>query len=185
MQLSTRGRYAVMAMVDLAVRARCAALSSPMACPPVCLSEIAAGQHLSLSYLEQLFGKLRRAGLVIAMRGPGGGYRLARPASEVPIAAIVAAVDEQIRATRCDAGEAGCMAGAGPDGSAGRCQTHDLWFELGRQIRLFLEGVTLADVVDGQVAGRAAAVTSPRAAQISAARAVPVIAACAAGLAAE
>jgi len=196
MQLSTRGRYAVMAMVDLAERTRRATSSSAMAspgaspgvslgaCPPVCLSEIAAGQHLSLSYLEQLFGKLRRAGLVTALRGPGGGYRLARPASEVPIAAIVAAVDEQIRATRCDAGEAGCMAGAGPDGTAGRCQTHDLWFELGRQIRLFLESVTLADVVDGQVAGRAA-VTAPRTAEVTrlgpasapAAHAVPVPAA--------
>jgi Rrf2 family iron-sulfur cluster assembly transcriptional regulator len=205
MQLSTRGRYAVMAMVDLAERTRRAAASSQMAspgaCPPVCLSEIAAGQHLSLSYLEQLFGKLRRAGLVTALRGPGGGYRLARPASEVPIAVIVAAVDEQIRATRCDAGEAGCMAGAGPDGTAGRCQTHDLWFELGRQIRLFLEGVTLADVVDGQVSGRAAAVTAPRAVDVTglgsasvplahavsvpAVRAVPVAAAGAAGLAAE
>ncbi len=190
MQLSTRGRYAVMAMVDLAVRARGAAASSPIAshgaspaaCPPVCLSEIAAGQHLSLSYLEQLFGKLRRAGLVTALRGPGGGYRLARPANQVPIAAIVAAVDEQIRATRCDVGEAGCMAGAGPDGTAGRCQTHDLWFELGRQIRLFLEGVTLADVVDGQVVGRAAAVTAPHtteeadlgSASAPAAHAVPV-----------
>ena len=201
MQLSTRGRYAVMAMVDLAMRARCATLSSPpsspiaspLACPPVCLSEIAAGQHLSLSYLEQLFGKLRRAGLVTALRGPGGGYRLARPASEVPIAAIVAAVDEQIRATRCDVGAAGCMAGAGPDGTAGRCQTHDLWFELGRQIRLFLEGGTLADVVDGQVAGRAAAVTAPNTMEVTArgpvsvpaACTVPVVAACAAGLAAE
>ncbi len=155
MQLSTRGRYAVMAMVDLAVRARCAVVSSSGACPPVCLSEIATSQQLSLSYLEQLFGKLRRAGLVSSMRGPGGGYRLARPANEVPIAAIAAAVDEEIRATRCEVGDAGCMAGAGPDGSAGRCQTHDLWAELGRQIRLFLEGVTLADVIDGQVAGRA------------------------------
>ncbi len=151
MQLSTRGRYAVMAMVDLAARTRCA--SPP--CPPVCLSEIAASQQLSLSYLEQLFGKLRRAGLVTSMRGPGGGYRLARPAHEVPIAAIAAAVDEEIRATRCEVGEAGCMAGAGPDGTAGRCHTHDLWAELGRQIRLFLEGVTLADVIDGQVSGRA------------------------------
>jgi Rrf2 family iron-sulfur cluster assembly transcriptional regulator len=171
MQLSTRGRYAVMAMVDLAVRVRDATSSSPEsstssslgACPPVCLSEIAASQHLSLSYLEQLFGKLRRAGLVTAMRGPGGGYRLALPASEMPIAAIVAAADEEIRATRCDVGEAGCMAGAGPDGTAGRCQTHDLWFELGRQIRLFLEAVTLADVVDGQVAGRAVAATAAHA----------------------
>jgi Rrf2 family iron-sulfur cluster assembly transcriptional regulator len=225
MQLSTRGRYAVMAMVDLAERTRRATSSSAMpspgafldaspdaapgACPPVCLSEIAAGQHLSLSYLEQLFGKLRRAGLVTALRGPGGGYRLARPASEVPIAAIVAAVDERIRATRCDAGEAGCMAGVGPDGTAGRCQTHDLWFELGRQIRLFLEGVTLADVVDGQVAGRAAAVAARRGVEmiglgslsvpaaeavsvpaartgpVPAARAVRAVAASAAGLAAE
>jgi len=217
MQLSTRGRYAVMAMVDLAVRTHgattCSATASSWASaqaspgayspaasgpcsgphPPVCLSEIAAGQNLSLSYLEQLFGKLRRAGLVSALRGPGGGYRLARPADEVPIAAIVDAVDEQIRATRCNVGEAGCMAGAGPDGTAGRCQTHDLWFELGRQIRLFLEGVTLADVVDGRVAGRAAVVTSaqavtvpsPPARSMVAVRADPVIAACAAGFAAE
>jgi Rrf2 family iron-sulfur cluster assembly transcriptional regulator len=158
MQLSTRGRYAVMAMVDMAVRARCA--TPP--CPSVCLSDIAASQHLSLSYLEQLFGKLRRAELVTSMRGPGGGYRLARPAEDVSIAAIIAAVDEDIRATRCEPGEAGCMAGAGPDSTAGRCQTHDLWFELGRQILLFLQGVTLADVIDGQVAGRAVAVTTPR-----------------------
>jgi Rrf2 family iron-sulfur cluster assembly transcriptional regulator len=156
MQLSTRGRYAVMAMVDLAVRTRCA--TPP--CPPVCLSEIATSQQLSLCYLEQLFGKLRRAGLVTSMRGPGGGYRLGRPADQVPIAAIIAAVDEEIRATRCEVGEAGCMAGAGPEGTAGRCQTHDLWFELGRQIRLFLQGVTLADVIDGKVAGRAVRVTS-------------------------
>jgi Rrf2 family iron-sulfur cluster assembly transcriptional regulator len=156
MQLSTRGRYAVMAMVDLAARER----RAPLPCSPVCLSEIAASQHLSLSYLEQLFGKLRRAGLVTSMRGPGGGYRLARQAGQVPIAAIVAAVDEEIRATRCEAGGEGCMAGAGPDGTAGRCQTHDLWFELGAQIRLFLEGVTLADVVDGEVVGRAVPVTA-------------------------
>ncbi len=170
MQLSTRGRYAVMAMVDLAQRTRSAGRPHPAgcsarapadrsgACPPVCLSEIAASQHLSLSYLEQLFGKLRHAGLVTSMRGPGGGYRLARPAADVPIAAIIAAVDEEVRATRCEAGEPGCMAGAGPDGTAGRCQTHDLWFELGRQICLFLEGVTLADVIEGRIAGRAAAV---------------------------
>ncbi len=176
MQLSTRGRYAVMAMVDLAHRTRRTGLSNPArrsarpaeggtgACPPVCLSEIAASQHLSLSYLEQLFGRLRHAGLVTSMRGPGGGYRLARPAADVPIAAIIAAVDEEIRATRCEAGEPGCMPGAGPEGRAGRCQTHDLWFELGRQICLFLEGVTLADVIDGQVAGRAVAVTGRSAA---------------------
>jgi len=157
MQLSTRGRYAVMAMVDMAIRTRCAAPP----CPSICLSEIAASQNLSLSYLEQLFGKLRRAGLVTSMRGPGGGYRLARPATDVSIAAIITAVDEEIRATRCEPGEAGCMADAGPDGTAGRCQTHDLWVELGRQILLFLQGVTLADVIDGQVARRAVAMTAP------------------------
>jgi Rrf2 family iron-sulfur cluster assembly transcriptional regulator len=156
MQLSTRGRYAVMAMVDLAERTHCAQSS----CPPVCLSEIAASQHLSLAYLEQLFCKLRRVGLVTSMRGPGGGYRLGRPANQVPIAAIIAAVEEEIRVTRCDVGEPGCMAGAGPESVPGRCQTHDLWFELGRQIQLFLEGVTLADVIGGQVAGRAAPVSS-------------------------
>ena len=102
------------------------------------------------------------------MRGPGGGYRLARPANEVPIAAIAAAVDEAIHATRCKVGEAGCMPGAGPDGTAGRCQTHDLWAELGRQIRLFLEGVTLADVIDGRVAGRAVRVSGVAAVSIAA-----------------
>jgi Rrf2 family iron-sulfur cluster assembly transcriptional regulator len=150
MELSTRGRYAVMAMVDLAARERRGAC-----CGPVCLADIAARQRLSLSYLEQLFGRLRRAGLVTSNRGPGGGYRLARPAETVAIADVVAAVNERIRATRCQAGEPGCLAGAGPDGGTGRCQTHDLWFELGRQIALFLEGVTLADVVDGCVTGRA------------------------------
>lgn len=155
MQLSTRGRYAVMAMVDLATRERQATRGAVSR--PVCLSEIAASQQLSLSYLEQLFGKLRRAGLVTAMRGPGGGYRLAHRAELIPIAAIVAAVNEEIRATRCEVGTAGCMTGAGPNGAAGRCQTHDLWFELGRQIGLFLEGITLADVVEDRVAGRAVA----------------------------
>jgi Rrf2 family iron-sulfur cluster assembly transcriptional regulator len=166
MQLSTRGRYAVMAMADLAARQHGAVGEAVPR--PVCLSEIAATQRLSLSYLEQLFGKLRRAGLVTSMRGPGGGYRLSRPADAMPIAAIVAAVNETIRATRCELGEAGCMAGAGPGGTAGRCQTHDLWFELGRQIELFLGGVTLADVVEGRVAGRAVPVPASRAPALAA-----------------
>ncbi|HTC08450.1 MAG TPA: Rrf2 family transcriptional regulator [Acetobacteraceae bacterium] len=166
MQLSTRGRYAVMAMVDLAAREQGAVGGT--AGRPVCLSEIAATQRLSLPYLEQLFGKLRRAGLVTSMRGPGGGYRLSRPADTMPIAAIVAAVNETIRATRCELGEAGCMAGAGPGGTVGRCQTHDLWFELGRQIELFLGGVTLADVVEGRVAGRAVTVPATRAPALAA-----------------
>ena len=105
MQLSTRGRYAVMAMVDLATRQ-----AIGCECGPICLAEIAARQQLSLSYLEQLFGKLRRAGLVASARGPGGGYRLARGSDLIPIAAIVAAVEEQIHATRCHVGSGGCMA---------------------------------------------------------------------------
>ena len=170
MHLSTRGRYAVMALVDLASRE-----SAGCECGPVCLSEIAARQQLSLSYLEQLFAKLRRAGLVASARGPGGGYRLARPAETIAIAHVVAAVEESIRATRCDEGSGGCMAtGAGTTGTgttgagtigtgtigAGlsqgeRCQTHDLWFELGRQIEFFLDGISLADVVGRRVRGLA------------------------------
>ena len=168
MQLSTKGRYAVMAMVDLAVQQNFSPVNAP-----ICLAEIAQRQQLSLSYLEQLFGKLRRAGLVRSARGPGGGYRLSRPMVQIAIGDIVAAVDEPIRATRCQAGSGGCMmrvadrsmahGGMAPGGiatadCATKCQTHDLWFELGRQISLFLGGMTLADVVEGRVAGRAAEV---------------------------
>jgi Rrf2 family iron-sulfur cluster assembly transcriptional regulator len=123
-------------------------------CGPICLAEIAARQRLSQPYLEQLFAKLRRAGLVASARGPGGGYRLARTSDAIAIADIVSAVDEPIRATRCEQGSAGCLEGVGAEGP-GRCQTHDLWAELGRQILFFLQGVTLADVVIGRVAGRA------------------------------
>ena len=154
MQLATRGRYAVMAMVDLAAH-------QPLdcACGPVCLAEIAARQKLSQAYLEQLFGKLRRAGLVSSARGPGGGYRLARPADTIAIAEIIEAVDEPTRATRCEAGSAGCIAGTA-DQPPSRCQTHDLWDELGRQIHLFLHAITLADVVAGRVRGRAVPVAA-------------------------
>ena len=148
MQLSTRGRYAVMAMVDLASRQ-----SVGCECGPVCLAEIAASQQLSLSYLEQLFARLRRAGLVASARGPGGGYRLARDSDRISIAAIIAAVDEPIRATRCDETSGSCL--ALPGQLSERCQTHDLWAELGRQIALFLGSVTLADVVLGHIRGRA------------------------------
>src|SRR6185295_1236141 len=99
MQLSTRGRYAVMAMVDIATRQ-----TLGCECGPVCLAEIAQRQQLSLAYLEQLFGKLRRAGLVASARGPGGGYRLARSSDAIAVADIIAAVDESIRATRCGEG---------------------------------------------------------------------------------
>jgi Rrf2 family transcriptional regulator, iron-sulfur cluster assembly transcription factor len=154
MQLSTKGRYAVMAMVDLAARE-----TAGRAGDLVCLADIAQRQQLSLSYLEQLFGKLRRADLVASARGPGGGYRLARPACEIAIGEIVAAVDEPIKATRCEIGSGGCMLAPGQiEGSVASgemCATHELWFELGRQIALFLGGITLADVVLGRVTGRA------------------------------
>ena len=152
MQLSTRGRYAVMALVDLASRQ-----TVGCECGPICLAEIAARQQLSRSYLEQLFGKLRRAGLVASARGPGGGYRLARASDAIAIADIAAAVDEAIHATRCEPGSGGCLAGNHPGGPGEKCQTHDLWFELGRQIELFLRGITLADVITGHVTGRAVA----------------------------
>jgi len=152
MQLSTRGRYAVMAMVDLATRQ-----AIGCECGPVCLAEIAGRQQLSLAYLEQLFGKLRRAGLVASARGPGGGYRLARPSDRITVADIVDAVQEPIHATRCETGTGGCMAGPVPGAMGEQCQTHDLWYELGRQIALFLQGVTLADVVSQRVRGRAVA----------------------------
>lgn len=149
MRLSTRGRYAVMAMVELAGRQAAAPPPPPGKQPvPVSLAEIAAAQMLSLAYLEQLFGPLRRAQLVASARGPGGGYRLARPADRIAISDIVDAVDEPIKATRCDDGAPGCVAGR-------KCLTHDLWAELGEQIRLFLSDVTLADVVSGRIKGRA------------------------------
>jgi Rrf2 family iron-sulfur cluster assembly transcriptional regulator len=148
MRLSTRGRYAVMAMVELAARE--SGRDSRDDRGQVSLAEIAQAQLLSLAYLEQLFGPLRRAGLVTSARGPGGGYRLARAPASITISEIVLAVDEPIQATRCEDGGPGCLGGQ-------RCLTHDLWAELGDQIRLFLEGVTLADVIRRQVVGRAAA----------------------------
>lgn len=149
MRLSTRGRYAVMAMVELAARAE-----QEEAVRPCTLADVAAAQGLSLAYLEQLFLRLRRAGLVTAARGPGGGYRLARPAAEISLGAIVTGVDEPIHATRCEDGGPGCLGGQ-------RCRTHDLWVELGDQIRLFLEHLTLADVVARRVRGRAVAPMPP------------------------
>lgn len=142
MRLSTKGRYAVMAMADLA--------SHEGAAKAVPLAEIARRQEISLSYLEQLFAKLRRQNLVRSVRGPGGGYRLAGPASEVRVADIIAAVDEPIRATRCLPGtHKGCMT------ASVRCVTHDLWEELGQQIHVFLSSISLADVVERRVLGRA------------------------------
>ena len=115
---------------------------------PVKLADIAERQELSLSYLEQLFARLRRAGLVRSVRGPGGGYLPCRGRAEVTIADIVMAVDEPIRATRCTIDD-----GPGCRSDNRRCQTHDLWEELGNQIYLFLNTVTLEDVLHGRVAG--------------------------------
>ena len=146
MRLSTKGRYAVMAMADLARR------QAEQAERAIALSDIAARQEISLSYLEQLFARLRRQGLVKSHRGPGGGYRLARAASATNIAEIVLAVDEPLRATRCGAKSPGCMM------NGERCLTHDLWEETGRQIEAWLASVSLEDVVTGRVgAGRRAA----------------------------
>jgi Rrf2 family iron-sulfur cluster assembly transcriptional regulator len=117
---------------------------------PVSLAEIAKRQEISLSYLEQLFAKLRKGGLVRSVRGPGGGYRLSRPAAELRIADIILAVDEPIAATRCKTGSPlGCT------GTTTRCVTHDLWEELGRQIHVFLSSVSLADVIEKRILGRA------------------------------
>jgi Rrf2 family iron-sulfur cluster assembly transcriptional regulator len=139
MKLSTKGRYAVMAMVDLAQHSGDG---------PVCLSEIAERQEISLSYLEQLFAKLRRGGLVKSVRGPGGGYLLAHDRNETRIADIILAVDEPIRAVRCKPGQTlGCR------GDRSRCLTHDLWEELSNQIHLFLSAVTLGDVCEKRVLG--------------------------------
>jgi Rrf2 family transcriptional regulator, iron-sulfur cluster assembly transcription factor len=136
MQLSTKGRYAVMAMTDLAGRGGERAVS---------LAEIAARQQISQAYLEQLFARLRRRGLVTAHRGPGGGYRLARSAAETSVADVVIAVDEPLKAIRCGGGKSGCM----KDGA--RCLTHDLWEETGRQIHGYLASVSLADVASGRL----------------------------------
>lgn len=137
MKMTTKGRYAVMAMADLAKNGDGR---------PVSLADIASRQEISLSYLEQLFARLRRCGLVRSVRGPGGGYLLARDLDETRISDVILAVDEPMFATRCKSDSpSGCLS----DGT--RCLTHDLWDELGRQIHLYLSGVSLADVMNGQV----------------------------------
>ncbi|HEX3364242.1 Rrf2 family transcriptional regulator [Phenylobacterium sp.] len=144
MRLSTKGRYAVMAMADLARR-------QDEPCRAVALADIAARQEISLSYLEQLFARLRRRGLVQSARGPGGGYRLTRTAEETSIADIVLAVDEPLRATRCAEQGKGCML------KGERCLTHDLWDDLGHRIEDYLASVSLADVITGRLRHKRAA----------------------------
>jgi len=133
MRLTTKGRFAVTAMVDLALRQNRG---------PVTLAAISERQHISLSYLEQLFGKLRRAKLVSSVRGPGGGYNLAHPAQNISVAAIVTAVDEPLDATQC-AGKENCH-------EEKRCMTHDLWATLNEKMYDYLSSVTLADLVAHQ-----------------------------------
>ncbi len=131
MKLTTKGRFAVTAMMDIAMRDRHG---------PVTLAAISQRQKISLSYLEQLFGKLRRHKLVESTRGPGGGYTLARGAQEISVADVVLAVDEPLDATQCR-GKQNCI-------DDGRCMTHDLWSELNRHMIDFLDSVSLRDLVD-------------------------------------
>lgn len=132
MRLTTKGRFAVTAMVDLAMRGGKA---------PVTLAAISERQKISLSYLEQLFGKLRRNNIVESVRGPGGGYYLARPGSKISIAEIVVAVDEPLDATKCG-GKGDCHGDQHP------CITHDLWMGLNEKIHSYLEDISLQQLVD-------------------------------------
>ena len=145
MRLSTKGRYAVMAMADLARNGQADGVVRA-----VSLAEIATRQEISLSYLEQLFARLRKSGLVQSVRGPGGGYRLAKGAHETVVAEIVLAVDEPIRATRCigHSSPKGCMM------AGERCITHNLWEDLGDEIHRYLAGVSLEDVVMNRTGAR-------------------------------
>jgi Rrf2 family iron-sulfur cluster assembly transcriptional regulator len=133
MRLTTKGRFAVTAMVDLAMQS---------GDRPVTLGDISERQKISLSYLEQLFGKLRRKALVSSVRGPGGGYRLTRPTAELSVGEIILAVDEPIDATQCG-GRENCR-------DDHKCITHDLWTGLNRHIFEYLNSVTLSDLVERQ-----------------------------------
>jgi len=133
MRLTTKGRFAVTAMVDLAISG---------GERPVTLGDISERQKISLSYLEQLFGKLRRKALVSSVRGPGGGYRLTRPTAELSIGEIILAVDEPIDATQCG-GKENCR-------DEHKCITHDLWTDLNRHIFEYLNAVKLSDLVEKQ-----------------------------------
>jgi Rrf2 family transcriptional regulator, iron-sulfur cluster assembly transcription factor len=133
MRLTTKGRFAVTAMIDLALRQHNG---------PVTLAGISQRQRISLSYLEQLFGKLRRHQLVESTRGPGGGYTLGRPAKDVTVADIIFAVDEPLDATQCG-GKENCH-------DDQRCMTHDLWSNLNAKMVEYLDSVNLADLVEQQ-----------------------------------
>ena len=131
MRLTTKGRYAVTAMLDLAFHSRV---------KPVTLTEIATRQTISVSYLEQLFSRLRRAGLVVGVRGPGGGYKLSREAEEISIAEIILAVDEQVDLTNCES-KGNCQNGQ-------PCLTHDLWVGLSQTVSNYMEGIYLGQLLE-------------------------------------
>ena len=131
MRLTTKGRYAVTAMLDLAIHFEDG---------PITLADISRRQGISLSYLEQLFSRLRKQELVVSARGPGGGYRLSREASEIAVADVITAIDEKVDATRCG-GLANCQ-------DDQPCLTHELWTDLSQRIYDFLSGITLADLVN-------------------------------------
>jgi len=133
MRLTTKGRYAVTAMLDLALHYKDG---------PITLADISQRQGISLSYLEQLFAKLRRQGLVDSTRGPGGGYRLSRVPAEIPVADVITAVDEKVETTRCG-GLSNCQ-------DDERCLTHELWVELSDQIYQFLSNISLGALVSRQ-----------------------------------
>jgi len=130
MRLTTKGRYAVTAMLDLAIHGQQ---------KPVSLNDISGRQHISLSYLEQLFAKLRRSNLVSSVRGPGGGYRLAVDSANISIAQVVDAVNESMDATRCQ-GKGDCQEGD-------QCLTHHLWEDLSSQIHTFLNDISIQDLI--------------------------------------
>jgi Rrf2 family iron-sulfur cluster assembly transcriptional regulator len=131
MRLTTKGRYAVTAMLDLALHATDR---------PITLADISQRQGISLSYLEQLFSRLRKQGLVASARGPGGGYRLSRDAHEINVAQVITAVDEKVHVTKCE-GRGDCQNGEA-------CLTHDLWCDLSDQIYDFLDGISLGNLVE-------------------------------------
>jgi Rrf2 family iron-sulfur cluster assembly transcriptional regulator len=132
MKLTSKGRYAVTAMLDVALHASVG---------PVPLADISERQEISLSYLEQLFARLRKNGLVSSVRGPGGGYLLGREAHAISVGDVINAVDESIDATRCHGATGGCQSGM-------RCLTHTLWSDLSARIEDFLNGITLAELVE-------------------------------------
>ncbi|MDC9729438.1 MAG: Rrf2 family transcriptional regulator [Methyloprofundus sp.] len=131
MRLTTKGRYAVTAMLDLAIHSEIKLVT---------LTEIATRQTISLSYLEQLFSRLRRAEMVVGVRGPGGGYKLNREATEINVSDIILAVDEQVDLTNCE------QKGNCQDGEP--CLTHDLWMGLSDVVRNYLDGITLGDILE-------------------------------------